>query len=89
MPDMALTSLLQGTCVGGTGPDLTGYPSLTYAPLQHGEGVRLARNGLDIDAVVEAASSIMAEVDALACREGITLAELCDVLRYARANEMI
>ena len=31
---------LRGVRTGGVGPDLTGYPQLTYAPGEWGEGVR-------------------------------------------------
>ena len=37
---------LRGTATAGTGPDLTGYPHLVYAPGQWGPGVRVASNGV-------------------------------------------
>ena len=80
---------LRGSSSAGTGPDLVGYPHLTYAPSQWGPGVRVASNGANVGAIAADAKSIISEVDALARREGISLDELCDALRYARANGAI
>ena len=40
---------LRGSSTAGSGPDLTGYPHLTYAPSQWGEGVRVARTGAEVE----------------------------------------
>ena len=66
-----VTMQLRGTSSGGTGPDLTGYPHLVYAPAQWGEGVRTEINGTRVAAV--------ASMAALQCRSataqtfGVTL----------------
>jgi hypothetical protein len=84
-----LTVKLMGTCIGGTGPDLTGYPLLTYAPAQWGPGIRLASNGAAVLSIALDAGSLMPDIDALAQSEGITLGELFESLLYARANGAI
>ena len=77
---------LRGASTGGSGPDLTGYPHLTYAPEQWGDGVRIARNGAEVDSILLDADTLAKKVDFLARAEGLTWDELFDVLRYGRAN---
>jgi hypothetical protein len=78
---------LFGTATRGTGPDLTGYPHLTYAPSQWGEGVRIARNGAPVAGIsLDAQAGCVAAIDALAQSENLSWPELFDALRYARAN---
>jgi uncharacterized protein (DUF433 family) len=81
-----LTIALRGSSTGGTGPDLTGFKHLTHAPGQWGDGVRIASNGVDVGQIAIDGKAAMSEIDELAEAEGITLDELFDALRYARAN---
>jgi hypothetical protein len=78
---------LRGTAAPGTGPDLTGFPGLTYAPAQWGEGVRIASNGSAIAPI--AACAAERPIEYAATIYGISTAEVLDALRYARANGMI
>jgi hypothetical protein len=78
---------LRGTSTGGTGPDLTGYPHLTYAPAQWGDGVRLASNGAAVSPI--AACAAERPIEYAATIYGISPAEVLDALRYARANGLI
>ncbi len=68
--------------------DLTGYPKLTYAPFQYGEGVRVASNGVLVNEVANAAigSSLTHGIEQLARQFDLTWDELFDSLLYARAN---
>lgn len=77
---------LNGRSSGGSGPDLTGYPHLTYAPDQWGDGVRIARNGADVATIGHDAAPTVLMLDQLARSESLTWDELFDALRYARAN---
>ncbi len=79
---------LRGESTGGHGPDLTGYPTLTHAPSQWGEGVRVASNGAGVFSVSCDVRSLDAMIllDAVAQSKGITLDELFDCLRYDRAS---
>jgi hypothetical protein len=77
---------LRGSSTAGSGPDLTGYPHLTYAPAQWGEGVRIARTGAEVKGIGYDAAPTVLMLDRLAAAEGITWDELFDALRYARAN---
>jgi hypothetical protein len=79
---------LRGSSSGGT-VDLTGYPHLTYAPHQHGPGVRIARNGAAVEAIAYDASPLVMDIDRLANDEGLSWAELFDALLYSRANGMV
>lgn len=80
-----------GTCVGGHGPNLSGYPGLTYAPNQHGEGVRFAHNGTPIDSALSEPSvaDAIAALDAVAKKHGVKLPDLCDAIGFARNSEAI
>jgi hypothetical protein len=77
--DIALT----GTCAGGN-VNLHRYPGLTYAPKQHGEGIRLAATGAPVADVaahpelVAAVATLKMHADALR----ISLADLCDAVRF-------
>jgi hypothetical protein len=77
---------LRGASSGGAGPDLAGYPHLTYAPAQWGEGVRVARSGAPVAGIAYDASALVADIDRLALDEGLSWDELFDALRYARAS---
>jgi hypothetical protein len=79
---------LRGASSGGA-VDLTGYPHLSYAPDQYGPGVRIARNGKQVDGIAYDASPLVMDIDRLAADEGLSWAELFDALRYARANGMV
>jgi hypothetical protein len=78
---------LHGTAGPGPGPDLTGYPHLTYAPAQWGEGVRIASSGAAIGPI--AACATERPIEYAATIYGISTAEVLDALRYARAHEII
>ena len=78
---------LRGTVTGGAGPDLTGYPHLTYAPSQWGEGVRCASSGAPVHSVAFDAKIDL--VEAVAKTHHVTLHEVVDSIRYARANGLI
>jgi hypothetical protein len=87
LSEMPVKAQLFGTAAAGTGPDLAGYPHLTYAPAQWGEGVRIARNGAPIsDIALDAQADCVAAIDSVARSENLSWAELFDALRYARAN---
>ncbi len=81
-----IDAAMKGKCEGGTGPDLSKYPKLAYCPLEWGEGVRIARIAKPVDDVIGDISVVMDELDLIARLEGITLDELFDAIRYARAN---
>jgi hypothetical protein len=82
-----VTAQLFGAAGPGSGPDLTGYPHLTYAPSQWGQGIRIARNGASVFGIAfDARAKCVAAIDALAQSENLSWPELFDALRYARAN---
>jgi hypothetical protein len=78
---------LLGSSSGGSGPDLTGYPHLVYAPAQWGEGVRVASNGAHADRI----GSGVAEhpLPHVALVSGVTLEEALDCYRYAFDNNLL
>lgn len=78
---------LTGGCSAGSGPDLTGYPHLVYAPAQWGEGVRCGSNGIRATAVADTAQHD--PIEQVAADYGVSLHEVVDSLRYARANGLI
>lgn len=67
------------------------YPGLTYAPSQHGEGIRFAHNGRLIDEVVESEAAKAASVylDNVAVQFGVSFGDVCDAMKYLRATEVI
>jgi hypothetical protein len=81
----------RGKCEGGTGPDLSRYPTLTYAPLQWGEGIRTGSKGVPVDAIAAdaLANGAVDQIDDLMTRHSATFAEVLDSLDYARANGLI
>ena len=78
---------LRGASSGGTGPDLTGYPHLVYAPAQWGDGVRCGSNGAFATDVAEDAARM--PIERVAKIHSITLREALDSLCYARATRLI
>ncbi len=85
---------MKAESTGGEGPDLAKFPLLTYAPGQHGEGVRVASNGVLVEDIVEAAThshdeSVVTSLFSLALAFSITWDEMFDALRYARAIDRI
>ncbi len=66
--------------------DLRGYPQLTYAPLQWGEGIRLHKNGLPVTQIAAAAKRIdlVGGIEQVCMGLDLTWEELFDALRYAR-----
>lgn len=81
-------AVMTGECTPGDGPDLKDFPSLTYAPGQWGEGVRLARNGQPISDVIVAAqaSGITDLLNRMVQETGFSFDEVFDALQYAKAN---
>lgn len=81
---------LKGTCVGGDGPDLSRYPSLVFAPQQHGPGVRTHLRGASVEEIATYANinGTMNALDQMCAAHKITLEELLDALRYARDHQM-
>ena len=82
-----IVATLAGTADRPAGSvDLTGYPKLTYAPHEYGEGIRVASNGAPVTAIVQAAEwvDLVPRIEGVA--RGLDLAwdELFDALRYAR-----
>jgi hypothetical protein len=75
---------LSGTARGGTGPDLTGYPHLVYAPGQWGEGVCVASNGAPVASIAGAAKvcGAFSLLRQIADDFEITLDEVCDAIRW-------
>jgi hypothetical protein len=83
LAESSVVAKLRGECAGGTGPDLTGFPHLTHAPRQWGEGVRVASNGAPAAHV--AASVADGPIARAAKRHGVSLEEALDAYRYAKA----
>jgi hypothetical protein len=79
-----LTTKLSGTAGPGV-VDLTGYPNLTYAPSQWGDGVRVASNGYRVEEIARAADDegLVDGCRLVARRFGLSSSELYDALRYA------
>ena len=75
---------IKADCSGGTGPDLSAYPHLVYAPRQWGDGVRCGSNGAAVEVV--AADAATDPIQAVAARHGVTIREVLDALCYAQAN---
>jgi hypothetical protein len=80
---------LHGSSTGGSGPDLTGYPHLTYAPGQWGEGVRVASNGIPIAQIAEECGDHLGfNILTAAGAYGISIDELFEALKYGRAQRL-
>jgi hypothetical protein len=78
---------LHGSSTGGSGPDLTGYPHLTYAPGQWGDGVRVASNGKAVWEIAETAQSV--PIERTADMYGVSVMEAAEAFSYARATGTI
>lgn len=78
---------LRGTATAGTGPDLAGYPHLVYATVQWGPGVQCASNG--VSALGVAYGTRFDPIEVVAATHDVTLHEIVDALRYARATGLI
>jgi hypothetical protein len=87
LAESSVVAKLNGACAGGTGPDLTGYPLLVYAPAQWGERVCIASNGASVVAVARITSKEPIEY----CTDlyGVSFNEATEALCYARANGLI
>jgi hypothetical protein len=85
--ESAVIAQLKGGCAAGSGPDLTGYPHLVYAPAQWGEGVRCGSNGIPAAAVASDAKHD--PIGDVAEAYGVSLQEVCDCVRYAKAHGLI
>ena len=77
----------RGGCTAGSGPDLTGYPHLTHAPAQWGDGVRIASNGAAVKHVAEHVDEL--PITIVAGVFDITIEAAADAYRYAKANGLI
>jgi hypothetical protein len=86
----ALRASILAACSPGE-VDLNGYPALTYAPQQWGDGIRLARNGEPIEKLVEYARihDLIGTIEEMSLATGASWSEIFDVLRYARAQELV
>jgi hypothetical protein len=83
--------LLYGQCTGGAGPNLSRYPNLVYSPSPLDAGVRTHLAGKSIEEIVNRgfADEAVTALDRLAKTVGVSFDELCDALRYARAQALI
>lgn len=81
---------MRGACSGGE-VNLSRYPSLTYAPEQHGDGVRTHVSGKSVDDIYRAANDtlIVATLKEFANTHGVDFEELCDALRYGHKTRPI
>lgn len=82
----------RGTCTPGTATHrhLGPYPGLTYAPQQHGEGIRLAHNGRPVEELAAAVEpGTVAALDALATAMGAPFGDVLDGLKYLRDEKVI
>jgi hypothetical protein len=72
--------------VSGGQVNLSRYSTLTYAPNQWGPGIRIASTGKAVDeiAAAVAVTDLAVALDAMAEHCGITVAELCDAIRFDR-----
>lgn len=72
------------TCVGGTGPDLSAYVHLVYAPQQHGDFIACQSNGTPIENIKAAVADSPAgtTTQQIADQFGVSVAEVMDALRY-------
>lgn len=71
----------------GEGPDLAGYPGLTHALLQWGDGVRIASNGKPIEPIARAATK--QPIGVVAADHGVSLNEVVDAMKYCQAHRLI
>ena len=77
--------IMTATSSGGD-INLSGYPGLTYAPVQWGPGVRLAHNGTPIEDVVSHPDLIaaVATLKERAAAHGIAnWSDICDAVRFS------
>lgn len=80
---------LFGFTTGGN-VNLSGYPGLTYAPSQHGEGIRLAHNGVPIEDVVSHPDLVAAVLTLKARAEAHGIPnwrDVCDAVAYHELPE--
>jgi hypothetical protein len=78
---------MNGTSTAGTGPDLTEFPDLVYAPAQWGEGVRCGSNGQDALSVARAVDAVSIGVAAATAR--VSLSEALDAYKWAKKQGLI
>lgn len=64
---------------------LDGYPLLTFAPLQHGAGIRTEDNGTPVADIAVAAVQTP-DLATLAAKFGTSAAHVADALKYAVAT---
>lgn len=92
---MGLSMMIPNLSGHATAPvpsvDLWKYPGLTFAPAQHGEGVRFASNGRPVVEVlsVEVGRDARDQIDRLAREQGVSFSDACDALKYLRDHQML
>ena len=86
MAESSVTARLKGTSSAGSGPDLTGYPQLVYAPAQWGEGVRVASNGAALIDIRRDCEVQVDELISIADQHDVTLRELFDAILYSQES---
>jgi hypothetical protein len=88
------STLLRGRCVGGS-VDLSRFPNLAHT---ESKGVFTHLAGVSIEDVVKEADALNLEngtvtlitaIESAAEHLGVTLDELLDAVRYARANSLV
>jgi hypothetical protein len=93
-PKPELSHVFAASCVGGDAEmakRLSRFPSLVHAPDQHGEGIRTHMKGASVEAIAKSATAagLYKALDNEAAKHGVDLHELCDALRFARAEKMV
>jgi len=89
--DGELTFTFKGRCVGGE-VNLSRYPNLAHSS---DKGVFTHLAGVSIEDVAEGLAledwgcRVIVVLDELAKKLGVHLDELCDAIRYARANKLV
>ena len=78
----------RGRCEGGSGPNLSRYPNLAHSDKR---GVFTHMAGVAVEAISDDAieAGLVYDLDAACARDGVTLDEMLDALRYARATGLI
>lgn len=89
---MSLVAIATATATAPPGSiDLAPYPGLTYAPAQHGPGIRFAHNGRRVEEVAacDAGRAASVELGKIAAALGVSFTDVCDALKYLRDHQRI
>jgi hypothetical protein len=89
---MTLVAIATATATAPPGSiHLAAYPGLTYAPAQHGPGIRFAHNGRPVDEVAASESGRAAaiRIEHIAAALGVSFADACDALKYLHDQKRI